>query len=675
MTAGGRPLKLLYGTQTGNSRAVAKEVADKVKTFGWEPQVHGMEEFKSLEFTSGTPVIVVTSSTGNGDAPDNAEKFLRYIKRRTTPNIFEGVPFAVCALGDSNYELFCEVGKLFDQHIERLGGKRFLKRCDVDEVDGLEAHLEPWKERLALALAQLAAAPAVDDIAVDGVDAAEAKNGADVGANPAAPAASAPEEDEEGPGSSAETPFNAPIVAARWLTSYESDANALATGGEITSAITAAVGSIDSSTFDQVAAAAAAAERRVLHLELDLTGSCAQMRKLLPGDALAVQPDNEPSEVSALLSLLGVDAKADSPLKQACDLPSDLPSHLRHEMTLRDAIRERVDLGTISAWPTLPVLRLLAKHADADKAEPTLKRQVERAVNAATDADAKADARAAHAELLEEKPPLRELLSRLASTPPLGPLLDALPPLAARWYSLASSHLACPDRAHLCLSLTTYVTRDAAGKPHVRKGLASHFLAAAAAPLLGGADARPTVRVFRREPSGNELRLPNTPGTALYLVGPGTGLAPFRAFLQHRRYMYPRKQLGPCTLYFGCRSAKEDFLYGDELSTAAAAGALTLRTAFSRDADAASAGHFRGVRLNVPYVQDLIEEDGAALVEALFEREARLYVCGDGQAMAMDVHAALRRCVEHSLKLNAEQAEDELRKLASEGRYTKEVWN
>eukprot|EP00965_Chrysotila_dentata_P154280 5098968-Pleurochrysis_carterae.AAC.1 len=126
MTAGGRPLKLLYGTQTGNSRAVAKEVADKVKTFGWEPQVHGMEEFKSLEFTSGTPVvrdpvwrrhihtsarmhIVVTSSTGNGDAPDNAEKFLRYIKRRTTPNIFEGVPFAVCALGDSNYELFCEV--------------------------------------------------------------------------------------------------------------------------------------------------------------------------------------------------------------------------------------------------------------------------------------------------------------------------------------------------------------------------------------------------------------------------------------------------------------------------------------------------------------------------------------------------------------------------------------
>eukprot|EP00965_Chrysotila_dentata_P116619 3854751-Pleurochrysis_carterae.AAC.1 len=97
----------------------------------------------------------------------------------------------------------------------------------------------------------------------------------------------------------------APIVAARWLTSYESDADALATGGDITSAITAAVGSIDSSTFDQVAAAAAAAERRVLHLELDLTGSCAQMRKLLPGDALAVQPDNEPSEVSALLSLLG----------------------------------------------------------------------------------------------------------------------------------------------------------------------------------------------------------------------------------------------------------------------------------------------------------------------------------------------------------------------------------
>jgi len=99
-----------------------------------------MEKFQDLEFESSTPVLIITSSTGNGDAPDNADKFFRLCKRRTTASIFAGVPFAVCALGDSNYDAFCETGRMFDHHIERLGGVRILKRVDVDEVRYIVRH-------------------------------------------------------------------------------------------------------------------------------------------------------------------------------------------------------------------------------------------------------------------------------------------------------------------------------------------------------------------------------------------------------------------------------------------------------------------------------------------------------------------------------------------------------
>ena len=143
---GETPLLILYGSQTGNSREVSKELCEKAVAKGYAARVVSMADFKTLDFEAERRVVVVCSSTGNGDAPDNADRFYRYVKRKTTPAILAKSHFAVCAMGDQNYELFCEVGKQFDQHFERLGGTRFLKRCDVDEVEGIETFVEPWTE-------------------------------------------------------------------------------------------------------------------------------------------------------------------------------------------------------------------------------------------------------------------------------------------------------------------------------------------------------------------------------------------------------------------------------------------------------------------------------------------------------------------------------------------------
>jgi len=159
------------------------------------------------------------------------------------------------------------------------------------------------------------------------------------------------------------------------------------------------------------------------------------------------------------------------------------------------------------------------------------------------------------------------------------------------------------------------------------------------------------------------------------MVGPGTGLAPFRGFLQHRRYAYARKQLGPCHLFFGCRSPSDDYLYADELNALGGSGVINLHTAFSRASEACSSGHWRGARVNIAYVQDEIEAHGEAVAELLLEKGGHLYVCGDGQEMARDVHAALVAALGRRLRVSEQAAEARLSALGTEGRYRREIWN
>ena len=284
-------LLILYGSQTGNSRMIAKELGDEAKTRGYPARVHGMEDFKKFDFEDEPTIVVVTSSTGNGDAPENAEKFHRFMKKKTSPSVFTATRFAVCALGDSNYEEFCAIGKDFDKHFERLGGTRFLKRCDVDEVDGIEAHVDPWRERLWEALKALPPPITVKAAPAKADSLTPTAAGLPPTPAPAPSGAAAAEEDEaEAVGSSASRPLLAPVVAARWLTSP-----------------------LESETVDP---------RRVLHLELDVSGGSRRMLAFEPGDALGVVPENEPAEVTALLSQLGLDGAKPLEIESA-------PAHLR----------------------------------------------------------------------------------------------------------------------------------------------------------------------------------------------------------------------------------------------------------------------------------------------------------------------------------------------------------
>jgi len=390
-----------------------------------------------------------------------------------------------------------------------------------------------------------------------------------------------------------------------------------------------------------------------------------------PGDALAVLPVNPQAEVRACLELLGIDsAAAAAPIR--FEAGADVPLNLRGEPCAHLALSERVDLGSAAGWPRPPLLRLLAEHATAPAEAAELRAMLQGGKGA--------------------RPSLSELLLRFRSSrPPLVKLLDALPPLAERYYSLASSPLQAQGSVRIVFTVLTYSVRDAEGNRVERRGLCSGVLADAGEELIAsGGWVKPTVRVYRRRPTGNELRLPAQLSTPILMVGPGTGVAPFLAFLQHRRELVraqaakadgAKQAAGHSHLFFGCQHQVGDFLFADELEEMERDGTLTqLHTAFSRDArDSASAGEWRSCRLNVNYVQDLFIGASARIQQLLLKEGAYMYVCGDGSSMAADVHKELLAvlqvdCGKGAPASSGGEAEALLAKLAAAGRYAREIW-
>jgi sulfite reductase (NADPH) flavoprotein alpha-component len=241
---------------------------------------------------------------------------------------------------------------------------------------------------------------------------------------------------------------------------------------------------------------------------------------------------------------------------------------------------------------------------------------------------------------------LLDLLKTFPSArPPLSELISALDPLQPRLYSIASSPKHVSGQIHLTVAAVRYEKRA-----RRRHGVASTFLADRVA--IGD-----PVRAFIRPSHG--FRLPASPDSPIIMIGPGTGIAPFRAFLQERRALGAR---GRNWLFFGNPRRRCDFLFEEELTGYCREGLLSrLDLAFSRD------------RQDKVYVQHRMLEHAAELWSWL-EDGAHLYVCGDAQRMARDVEAGLAYIVAKEGRMDAAAAKAYLARLAREGRYQKDVY-
>uniref|UniRef100_A0A8D1ZWL2 Nitric oxide synthase, inducible n=1 Tax=Sus scrofa TaxID=9823 RepID=A0A8D1ZWL2_PIG len=379
--------------------------------------------------------------------------------------------------------------------------------------------------------------------------------------------------------------------------------------------------------------------RTTLLVELCCEGS--QGPSYLPGEHLGVFPANQPALVQGILERV-VDGPAPHQPVRLETLSENGSYWVKDKRlppcSLSQALTYFLDITTP---PTQLLLRKLAQLA-TDEAE---RQRLETLCQPSDYNKWKFTNSPTFLEVLEEFPSLRVSASFL---------LSQLPILKPRYYSISSSRDRTPTEIHLTVAVLTYRTRDGQGPLH--HGVCSTWLSSLKPQDL--------VPCFVRSASG--FQLPEDPSRPCILIGPGTGIAPFRSFWQQRLHEAEHKGLqgGRMTLVFGCRRPDEDHLYQEEMLEMARKGVLhEVHTAYSRLPGQPKV-----------YVQDLLQQRLAGeVLRVLHEEQGHLYVCGDVR-MARDVACTLKQLVATALTLNEEQVEDYFFQLKSQKRYHEDIF-
>ncbi|HWX04964.1 MAG TPA: NADPH--cytochrome reductase, partial [Bradyrhizobium sp.] len=244
-------------------------------------------------------------------------------------------------------------------------------------------------------------------------------------------------------------------------------------------------------------------------------------------------------------------------------------------------------------------------------------------------------------DLLEEHP---------ACELPFHAYLEMLSLLAPRYYSISSSPSVDPSRCSVTVGVVEGPKSSGRG---IYRGICSNY--------LSSRHAGETIHATLRETKAG-FRLPDDASVPIIMIGPGTGLAPFRGFLHERAAQKTKgKSLGPAMLFFGCRHPDQDFIYADELKAFAASGITELHTAFSRGDGPKT------------YVQNLVAAQKDR-VWSLIEQGAIVYVCGDGGKMEPDVKAALVAIYRERSGADADAGQRWIDDLGAKNRYVLDVW-
>ena len=543
LDATSKKLSVLYGTQTGNAEDLASDAAVLAKKSGYSVTVDELDSIEMETLADIQNAIVVVSTYGEGEMPDNAQIFWDKLSADTAPRL-DNLSFAVLALGDTSYDEFCQAGKLIDTRFEQLGASRLIQRidCDVDYEDFASDWLDRTMQKLPKATPSEISNGIIEKESA-GVETAVVKW-------------------------NRKNPFNG-LVKTNALLSKDGSS------------------------------------KEIRHVVFDLGDSGIAYES---GDALGVMPKNCPALVESIVDWLGVsgDLKLDGSMS-----------------SVRETLSSKLEIMT----PSRELIHEIEKLAKNDELSAAV----------------------GNKKLLEAYLWGRDTFDLLSLIPPatvdLNKFLSWLKPLQHRAYSISSSPKAHPNEIHLTVAAVRW---ERSQRQH--KGVASTFLADLA--YVGE-----SAGIFLT--SNKSFRVPKDDTKPMIMVGPGTGVAPFRAFLQERE---SRGSTGMNWLFFGDQHRGCDFLYEDELAGFSKRGVLTrLDLAFSRD------------QKNKIYVQDRMAENGRLLFEAL-EDGGHFYVCGDASRMARDVDTALHTLIAEHGKLSTEEAVDYVNNLKKEKRYLRDVY-
>jgi sulfite reductase (NADPH) flavoprotein alpha-component len=547
--AASREVTLLFGSQTGNCQRLAGSLSRKLEEQGFQVTVTAMNSFKPNALKKVENLLVLVSTHGEGEPPDNARIFHEFLYSKRAPQL-ENLRFSVLALGDTSYEFFCQTGKEFDQRLEGLGGQRLSPRvdCDLDYDDSVAE----WFEGVLGSLNASLNAPAIAAKAVQVTEATASQE----------------------PLYTRNHPFKAEVLENLNLNGRGSD-------------------------------------RETRHLELSLEGSNIQFE---PGDALGVYPENHPELVDAIIHTMDWNSNEIVPFNKKGE-----------EGSLREALLHHYEITVL----TKPLLEQAAKLSASNKLSELL----------APD----------RGQALKEYIQGRDLLDLIQDFSPwkdsASSFVTILRKLPARLYSIASSYKANPDEVHLTVRAVRYESHG-----RERYGVCSVHCAERVQP----GDTLPIY--IQHNPN---FKLPSNPDAPIIMIGPGTGVAPFRSFLEERGEL---GSAGKSWLFYGDRHFVTDFLYQTDWQRMLKDGSLSkLDVAFSRDTE------------EKVYVQHRILEKSREIYEWI-EQGAYIYICGDEKYMAHDVHSALSTVIQNEGGLSPEAAAAYLEDLQQAQRYQRDVY-
>jgi cytochrome P450/NADPH-cytochrome P450 reductase len=376
-----------------------------------------------------------------------------------------------------------------------------------------------------------------------------------------------------------------------------------------------------------------ASDRSTRHIEVELPPGTSYRA----GDHLSIIPRNDPALVDSVARRFGFlptdQIRLQAPEGRRAQLP------VGQAVSVGRLLAEFVELQQIA---TRKQIQIMAENTRCPMTKPKLLGLL------GDDAESQERYRS---EVMAKRKSVFDLLEEFpACDLPFHAYLEMLSLLAPRYYSISSSPLAEPSRC----SVTVGVVEGPAASGRGRyKGICSNYMA--------GRRPGDTVYASVRETKAG-FRLPGNPATPIIMIGPGTGLAPFRGFLQERAAMMAQgASLGPSMLFFGCRHPEQDYLYADELKDVADLGITELHVAFSR------AG------ADKTYVQHLIAQQKDRVWD-LIEKGAIVYVCGDGGRMEPDVKAALTAIYRDKTGADEAAAVRWIEEMGAANHYVLDVW-
>lgn len=687
-------IAIFYGSQTGTAEDYAIRLAKEAKSkFGLGSLVCDAEEydFENLDqVPSDCAVFFVMATYGEGEPTDNAVTLLANLREEefsfsNGAHELPGLKYVVFGLGNRTYEHYNVIGRQVDEALTKAGGVRIGERGEGDDDKSMEEDYLAWKDGMwdefsrVMGVEEGAGADTADFVVHD-LSAVE-QNKVYLGELSARALNKTKGIHDQ------KNPYAAPLSSIREL--FQSTH-----------------------------------ERNCVHVELNIEGSGITYQH---GDHVGIWPSNPDVEVDRLLLALGLYEKKDQVIsiesldpalaKVPFPVPTTYGTVLRHYIDI-SAVAGRQALNAFSHYaPTLEAGERLSK-LGSDKEAYSL--QVARPCLKLGEVLmlAAGDAPLAPGQL----PSPGE--SKISAWPiPFDVIVSAIPRLQPRFYSISSSPKMHPQSIHVTCVVLKY-KNDPYGDAHAKWvfGLGSNYLLNlkvasdpnSSSPIHVGNGSAEVAKVSDQGVEGvvnptynlagprgayasaeedsvpmykapvhvrrSTFRLPTNPKSPILMIGPGTGVAPFRGFVQERVALARKAlekngpdalaQWGDIRLYYGCRSDTEDFLYAsewpgyiDELK-----GKFAMRTAFSRSGPRKPDG-------SKIYVQDLLWEDRALIKEMVWEKKGYVYICGDAKSMSKSVEEVLARILGEAKGGDLAVGQAEVKNMKERSRILLDVWS